>query len=75
MTQLEQSDGADTRAPEPDMGDMQYATFALSSIFDVMMWIDKGYIRDAISKPDLEHTRHGLAIAGQLIVEDFKRRF
>ena len=75
MTQLEQSDGADTRAPEPDMGDMQYATFALSSIFDVMIWIDKGYIGGEISKADLEHTRHELAIAGQLIVEDFKRRF
>ena len=75
MTQLEQIDHADSRAPEPDMGDMQYMTFALSGIFDLMMWIDKGYIGDRISKPDLENTRHELAIAGQLIVADFKRRF
>jgi hypothetical protein len=30
MTQLEQSDRIDTRAPEPDMGDLQYMTYALS---------------------------------------------
>jgi hypothetical protein len=63
------------RSPAPDMGDMQYMTYALSSIFDLMMWIDKGYLGDRIPKPDLETARHELAIAGQLIVEDFKRRF
>ena len=57
------------------MGDRQYMTYALSGIFDLMMWIDKGYIGDAIPNRDLESTRHALAIAGQLIVEDFKRRF
>ena len=66
---------AEGRAPEPDMGDMQYATYALSGIFDTMVWIDKGYLGDDIPKGDLENTRHELAIAGQLIVEDLKRRF
>jgi len=69
------TDKSEGPAPEPDMGDMQYATFALSSIFDVMIWIDKGYVHGGIPKTDLENTRHELAIAGQLIVADFMRRF
>jgi hypothetical protein len=61
--------------PEPDMCDMQIAMHSLSSIFDVLIWIDNGELDDAAKEFRLKAVRHGLVIAGELICDDFKRRY
>ena len=61
------------RDPGPTADELQTGIHALAGVFEALNWIE----HNQIEKPEEEliEVKHSLLLAGQLIVQDFQRRF
>lgn len=62
-----------SRHEGPTAAELETGIHALAGIFEALNWIE----HDQINKAEIEllEVKHSLIIAGQLITEDFRRRF